>query len=198
MGIVAIVLSILSLIVPESVLLIGTTERAVIFNTYSGTLSQEYEPGVIVVIPGIQRPIIYDVSQQIYTLGARENSVQGEDAISTRSLDGHDLLVDLTLVFNIDPTQVYRLHTNWPLGNYVDGFVAPIARSAVRDAVVIIQAEEIYRCGRTMIQQQIYEALVEQFRDQGLQLGSISVNDIIFSETFIETMEANGVDQQCN
>jgi regulator of protease activity HflC (stomatin/prohibitin superfamily) len=195
---VGIVLGIVFMVISEGLLVVEATERAIIFNTVNGTLSEEREPGISVVIPGVQRAIIYDVSQQNYTMSVApdEGSVQGNDAIRARSIDGQEVQVDLTVIFNIDPTQVATLHRNWPQRNYIDGFVRPAARSVVRDVVATLQAEEIYGGSRDVMQQQIFEELQTQFAAQGLILSNALIRDINFSSAFIDAIEAKQVEEQ--
>jgi regulator of protease activity HflC (stomatin/prohibitin superfamily) len=195
---VGIVLGIVFMVISEGLLVVEATERAIIFNTVSGDLSEGREPGISVVVPGIQRAIIYDVSQQTYTMSdtPTEGNVIGEDAIRARSVDGQEVRVDLTLIFNIDPAQVATLHTNWPQRDYVDGFVRPTSRSVVRDAVATLQAEEIYGGSRDIMQQQILDNLAPLFEAQGLHLNSALVRDINFSASFIDAIEAKQVEEQ--
>ena len=195
---VGIVVGILFMIVAEGLLVVEATERAIIFNTVSGELSEEREPGIHVVIPGIQRPIIYDVSQQTYTMSdaTNEGNIVGADAIRARSIDGQEVRVDMTVIFNIDATKVRTLHTNWPQRNYVDGFIRPTTRSVVRDIVALLQAEDIYGGSRDAMQQQIFDDLVPQFERQGLIISSALVRDINFSNAFIDAIEAKQVEEQ--
>src|SRR5215510_4006354 len=123
LAVVGIALGVVFLVLSEGVLVVEATERAIVFNTVTGDLSDAREPGVSFLIPGIQRAIVYDVSQQTYTMSGSpdEGNLQGDDAIRARSVDGQEVLVDLTIILNVDPDQVATLHRNWPQRNYIDG-----------------------------------------------------------------------------
>jgi regulator of protease activity HflC (stomatin/prohibitin superfamily) len=195
MAAVGFVLGIVFMIISEGLLVVEATERAIIFNTVSGELSEEREPGISIVIPGVQRAIIYDVSQQNFTMSGTATSGD-EGAIRSRSIDGQEVLIDLTIIFSIDPTQVATLHRNWPQRNYVEGFVRPTARSVVRDVVALLRAEQIYGGSREQMQEEIYTDLVPAFQAQGLVLSSALIRDINFSDAFINAIEAKQVEEQ--
>lgn len=185
-------------VIGEGLLLVGPTERVVVFNSLNGELEEPRGPGIHVIIPGVQQGIRYDVSQQSYTMSGtvRENNLQGDDAIRARSVDGQEVQIDLTVIFSIDPTNINTLHRNWPLRNYVDGLLRPTSRSIVRDVVATLAAEEIYGGSRELMQDQISERLVNQIAGQGILVTSVLVRDINFSTAFIEAIEAKQVAQQ--
>jgi len=185
-------------IVGEGLLLVGPTERVVVFNSLTGELEEARGPGIHVVIPGVQQGIRYDVSQQSYTMSGsiNEGNIRGDDAIRARSVDGQEVQVDLTVIFSIDPVNINTLHTNWPAQNYIDGLLRPTSRSIVRDVVALLAAEEIYGGSRELMQDQISQQLVSQLEGQGILVTSILVRDINFSTAFIDAIEAKQVAEQ--
>jgi regulator of protease activity HflC (stomatin/prohibitin superfamily) len=150
------------------------------------------------VIPGVQQTIPYDVSQQTYTMSGTdtEGNLRGDDAIRARSVDGQEVQVDLTVIFNIDPQNINTLHSNWPAQNYVDGLLRPTSRSIVRDVVALLAAEEIYGGSRELMQDRIASELTGQLVPQGIAVTSVLVRDINFSDAFIEAIEAKQVAEQ--
>jgi len=197
---VGIVGGLIFLVVSQGLVVVGATERLVVFNTISGDLENPRGPGIHIIIPGLQQTTTYPVNQQTYTMSdsTNEGNLVGADAIRARSIDGQEVRVDITVIFNVDAQQVNTLHINWSAtrDGYVDGFVRPTVRSIVRDIVALLEAEGIYGGNRTEMQNQITEILTTEFDEQGLTLTSALVRDVTFSDAFINAIEAKQVEEQ--
>ncbi|MEM9952040.1 MAG: SPFH domain-containing protein [Chloroflexota bacterium] len=148
LAIVGFLLGVVSLVVAEGLLVVGPTERVVVFNTLSGELESPREPGLHVIIPGIQQTFPYRVSRQEYTMSgiASEGNVAGNDAIEARSVDGQEVLVDVTIIYTIDPENVNEVHRNWSDAQrgYEIELIRPTVRSITRDVIATARAEEIF------------------------------------------------------
>ena len=91
LAVVGIVVGILFMIVAEGLLIVGPTQRAVVFNNLSGRLETPREPGIHVIVPGVQQTTIYRVSRQEYTMSSTSGEgdrFEADDAIIARSVDG--------------------------------------------------------------------------------------------------------------
>lgn len=136
------------LIIAQGLLIVGPTERVVVFNTLSGELETPRDPGLHIILPAIQYTYPYLVSNQVYTMSNREDEGSNNinDAINARSIDGQQVSIDITILFRIDPADVNMVHRNWstiPQG-YVDGFIRPTLRSLTRNVIATARAEEIF------------------------------------------------------
>lgn len=149
---VGFLLGLVFLVIGEGLLIVGPTERVVVFNTITGELdSQAREPGLHIIIPGIQQTFPYLVSRQEYTMsssaGEGSNSrTNVDDAIDARSIDGQEVSIDITILFTIDPSNVSTVHRNWSdiSQGYVEGLIRPTVRSLTRDVIATARAEEIF------------------------------------------------------
>lgn len=149
---VGFLLGLVFLVIGEGLLVVGPTERVVVFNTVTGELDEQArEPGLHIIIPGIQQTFPYLVSRQEYTMSSDtgENSTgrtNVDDAIDARSIDGQEVSIDITIIFTIDPSNVSTVHRNWsdiPQG-YVEALIRPTLRSLTRDVIATARAEEIF------------------------------------------------------
>lgn len=193
---------VLLLLVSQGLLVVGPTERAVVFNTLSGNLENPRGSGIHIIIPGVQNVTMYPVSQQNYTMAdsADEGGFAGGDAIRARSVDGQEVRVDLTLIFRLVDTaeQLNQLHRDWSVdpGGYREGLIRPTVRSVVRDVAARFEAEAIYGVGREDMQAEIRDRLVTQLEPQGVQISDVLVRDVNFSDEFINAIEAKQVEEQ--
>lgn len=194
------VIGVILLIVSQGLLVVQPTDRAVVFNTVSGQLETPRQPGISIIIPGVQQVFMYPVSQQNYTMSDLNESGQrfGDDAIRARSVDGQEVRIDMTLLFRLDETQLNEIHQDWSNtpGGYTDGLIRPTVRSIVRDIVAGFQAESIYGIGRDEMQAEIDALLREQLGAEGVIVTSTLVRDINFSTEFINAIEAKQVEEQ--
>ncbi|HSP07125.1 MAG TPA: prohibitin family protein [Acidobacteriota bacterium] len=195
--IVFIVLIILGIVVlANTVLVIDAGKMGVIFNTVTGNLST-VTPGTNLLIPGIQRAIIYDTRVQTYTMSATysEGEQKGDDAIDCLTKDGQVVRMDISLRFHIDPLKVADLHRT--IGqDYVSKVVRPEIRTSVRLAVSAFAVTEVYSEKRTEIQANTVESLTPKFVKNFLVLDEVLIRNVRFSPEFEKAIEAKQIAQQ--
>ncbi len=228
LAIIGFLLGIVFLIVAEGLLIVNPTERVVVFNSLTGELEAEArEPGLHVIIPGIQQTFTYLVSRQEYTMsssvGEGSNSRANiDDAIEARSIDGQEVLIDITIIFTIDPANVNTVHVNWsdiPQG-YIEGLIRPTVRSLTRDVVATARAEEIFGSAvlasaedgsevpvveadssipnlspnsRAEVQAEIERRARIELGEEGFTVVEVLLNEINFSADFINAIEQRQV-----
>ena len=92
-------------------------ERGVVISAVNsaGYRPQPLEPGLHLVVPGLEYVIRYPISQQNYTMSiaASEGQIQGDDFVTARTLDGQEIFVDASIIFSIDPARVIDVHIAW-------------------------------------------------------------------------------------
>lgn len=112
-----------------------------------------------------------DVKTQAYTMSSirDEGQQSGDDAISSLSMDGLTLKLDVTVWFRLsenDAPQVYRT-----IGmDYVEKIVRPAVRTAIRDVSVGYSATDIYSIKREDFVRDITKNLENAFNGRGIIL----------------------------
>jgi len=190
LAVVGLIVGVLFNFISQGILIVQPQQVAVVFNTLNGNLETERRSGTSIVIPVIQEYTLYPINQQEYTMSGTlaEGQRAGDDAVPARTSDGQAVALDVTVLFNIDPTQANLIHTRWP-NNYADGFIRPTVRSLVRDVVSGYTATDIYSDGRTEMQLAIETQLREKMLVEGLLLTDMLVRDITFSDQFAQSIE---------
>lgn len=199
-AVAGIVVGVVMLLISQGLLVVGPTERAVVFNTVSGRLETPRQSGISIVIPGIQVVTIYPVSRQSYTMsGNPQEGSSTADPIAARSVDGQEVTIDMTVIFRLqDGEGLNTIHRDWSNepGGYLEGLIRPTVRSTVRDVVASFEAESIYGIGREEMDAEIERRLIEILSDDGIIITDSLVNDINFSNEFINAIEAKQVEEQ--
>lgn len=173
-------------VIGQGILIIQPTEVAVIVNTLNGELDENARTGgTHIIVPVIQQPYIYPISQQSVTL---DIAAGGEGPVVARTSDGQEVRMDVSVIYSVDPRNVNALHRSWQ-GRYEQGLVAPIARGVVRDAVSAFEASDIYAGGREALSADASNRLRTRLQQDGLLLTDLIVRDITFSEQYAEAIE---------
>jgi regulator of protease activity HflC (stomatin/prohibitin superfamily) len=200
LAVAGILAGIVLLIVSQGLLVVGPTERAVVFNTISGQLEDPRQSGISIVIPGVQVVTIYPVSRQSYTMsGNSQEGAANADAITARSVDGQEVNIDMTVIFRLQEGDgLNTIHRDWSNepGGYLEGLIRPTIRSTVRDVVASFEAESIYGIGREDMDAEIERRLTDILADDGIIITDSLVNDVNFSNEFINAIEAKQVEEQ--
>jgi len=197
LAVVGIVAGIVFSVISQGILIVQPNEVAVVFNTLNGNLETPRRSGTSIIIPVIQQVTIYPIEQRQYTMSdtAAEGAIQGQDAVSARTIDGQEVRLDLSILYSVDPAQVNQVHQRWQ-DRYETDFVRPTARGIVRDVVSRYRAEDIYGQKRSELEDAIKAQLKSRMDQEGLLMNDVLVRDITFSDQFAASIEQAQIAQQ--
>jgi len=195
--VVLVVLAIFAIILlANTVLVVDAGETAVIFNQLTGGLSAR-DSGTHILIPGLQRRILYNTRIQTYTMSASysEGETRGDDALEALTKDGQVVKLDMSVRFHIDPQKVPILHEK--IGpDYINKVVRPEIRNQVRLAVSAYPVTEVYSEKRTEIQVKSLNAMIPKFATSFLILDEVLIRNVRFSPEFEKAIELKQIAQQ--
>lgn len=148
------------------------------------------ESGLNLINP-LAKVVMFDMRTQNYTMsGMRdEGSQQTDDAIHVLSADGLEVIVDLTVLFKIVPTEAPRILKE--IGtDYRNVLVRPICRTGIRDNAVYYDAVSLYSTKRDEFQDRIFKAIESSFRERGLMLEQLLVRNLTLPESVKAAIES--------
>lgn len=143
------------------------------------------------IINPIVEVTTFDVKTQNYTMsGANDESVNsGDDAIKVLSADGLEVVIDLSVLFKVNPSSAPEILRT--IGkDYLDKIVRPISRTAIRDNAVAYDAVALYSSKRDEFQNKISETISKSFTSRGLELEQLLVRNITLPESVKTTIES--------
>ncbi|MEJ2706140.1 MAG: prohibitin family protein [Anaerolineales bacterium] len=197
-----VVLAVVALIltsVSAGLVFIEPEERGVVVSAVSPTGFREnaLQPGLRWVIPFLERVEVYSVDRQTYTMSIApaEGQIEGDDSITARTADGQEIFMDASVIYQIDPSKVVRLHIDWQK-RYVDEMVRPLARGVIRDAVSQYGVEQVYSSRRADLQQDIQNNLDAKYEENGLNLVEFVLRNITFSPEYAASVEQKQIAEQ--
>ncbi|OIN60148.1 prohibitin family protein [Arsenicibacter rosenii] len=132
-----------------------------------------------------------DVKTQNYTMSGvnDEGQKSGDDAIRVLAADGLEVVIDLTVLYRLLPSEAPRLMRQ--IGeDYTDKIVRPITRTRIRDNAVYYDAVALYSTRRDEFQGRIFKAIEKDFKSRGLLLEQLLVRNINLPASVKQTIES--------
>jgi regulator of protease activity HflC (stomatin/prohibitin superfamily) len=177
---------------------VESNERGVVKTIRAGGVRPEaLTPGLHWILPVVESVVTYSISNQNYTMSATalEGQVQGDDSIRARTKDGQEVILDASVLYQIDPAKVVQLHIVWQ-ERYENAVVRPEARGVIRDAVSQYGVEEVVSTKRAEMVQIITEELGASLAENNLILFDFVLRDIHFSEAYAQAVEQKQIAEQ--
>ena len=152
--------------------------------------SRVLQPGLSVVNPLVD-VTRFDTRTQNYTMSAvhGEGQQAGDDAIRVLSADGLEVVIDLTVLYHVVPTQAPKILST--IGeDFQDKIVRSISRTRIRDGAVFYDAVALYSTRREEFQTRILAAIEKDFRNNGLQLDQLLIRNIQLPQSVKASIES--------
>lgn len=164
-----------------SVVLVPAANVACVYDPLRGGIQQYTLPeGLRLIAPWV-RTQAFSVQTQEYTMSIapKEGAVMGDDSIKCETNEGLKVLLDLTVLFHIDPQRAPMLWSK--LGSdYNHIFVRPVVRERIRMTVARYSVQDIYSGRRQQIAQELTQQLLEPFQEEGLVLEQILLRNVAY------------------
>jgi regulator of protease activity HflC (stomatin/prohibitin superfamily) len=141
------------------------------------------EPGILESGLHLINPLLdvteFDVQTQNYTMSAvhNEGAQEGDDAIRVLSNDGLEVVIDLTVLYRVVPTEAPIIFKKIGV-DYTDKIVRPVTRTRIRDNAVYYDAVALYSTKRNEFQQRIFKSIEADFKSRGLVLEQLLIRNI--------------------
>ncbi len=197
LALAGLILFLLFSVVGSGIVIVQPQERAVVFNVISGNLQDPpLAAGTHIVVPVLYEYTIYPVRQQEYTMAdINETGTQIGDAVVARTQDGQEVRLDITVLYNLNPSALNQIHQRWQ-STYEGQFVRPTVRNLVRIVVSEYEAEGIYGENRADVETTIEERIRTSFEREGIELTGLLVRSVNFRPEFAEAIERKEIEAQ--
>lgn len=197
-AVIVLVIAAILFIMGSGLVYVESSERGVVKTIRAGGVRTEpLGPGLHWIVPVVEQVVTYSISNQTYTMSSvsLEGQVQGDDSIRARTKDGQEVILDASVIYQIDPAKVVQLHIVWQ-DRYENGIVRPEVRGIIRDAVSQYGVEEVVSSKRGEMVQTINEVLAESLAKNNLLLLDFVLRDIHFSEEYAAAVEQKQIAEQ--
>jgi regulator of protease activity HflC (stomatin/prohibitin superfamily) len=145
---------------------------------YGNVQSDILESGLHVINPLLDITE-FDIQTQNYTMSAihSEGAQEGDDAIRVLSNDGLEVVIDLTVLFRVSPSDTPKIYKQIGV-DFTDKIVRPVTRTRIRDNAVYYDAVALYSTKRNEFQQRIFKSIEDDFKKRGLILEQLLIRNI--------------------
>lgn len=157
---------------------------------YGNVQPDVLESGLHVVNPLLDITV-FDIQTQNYTMSAihSEGAQEGDDAIRVLSNDGLEVVIDLTVLYRVQPDDAPKILKG--IGeNYIDKIVRPVTRTRIRDNAVYFDAVALYSTKRQEFQDRIKKSIENDFQKRGLILEQLLIRNINLPASVKTTIES--------
>ena len=148
------------------------------------------ESGLNMINPLVE-VVTFDVRTQNYTMSGvhDEGEKMGDDAIRVLSADGLEVIIDLTVLYRVLPSEAPRILKE--IGtDYRNTIVRPICRTKIRDNAVYYDAVALFSSKRDEFQARIFKTIEGDFKGRGLVLEQLLVRNITLPASVKTTIES--------
>jgi Membrane protease subunits, stomatin/prohibitin homologs len=148
------------------------------------------ESGLNIINPLVQ-VVMFDVRTENYTMSGiqDEGAKQGDDAIRVLTADGLEVVIDLTVLYKVIPTEAPRILKEVGT-DYRNVLVRPICRTKIRDNAVYYDAVALYSTKRDEFQAKIFSTIEANFKERGLMLEQLLVRNITLPASVKASIES--------
>jgi len=148
------------------------------------------ESGLNIINPLVQ-VVMFDIRTENYTMSGinDEGTKQGDDAIRVLSADGLEVIVDLTVLYKVIPSEAPRILKEVGI-DYRNVLVRPICRTKIRDNAVYYDAVALYSTKRDEFQSRIFATIESNFKERGLMLEQLLVRNLTLPASVKATIES--------
>jgi regulator of protease activity HflC (stomatin/prohibitin superfamily) len=191
----AIVLTTLS----SGLVFIEPQERGVVISALApkGYREEAMTPGLRWIVPFVERVVRYPISRQTYTMSIvpQEGQVMGDDSITARTANGQEIFVDSSVIYQVDPDQVVKVHILWQ-DRYPTELIRAQSRGIIRDAVSQYGVEEVVADKRFEMVKYINDKMGQKLQENGLILVDFVLRNITFSPEYAASVEQKQIAEQ--
>jgi regulator of protease activity HflC (stomatin/prohibitin superfamily) len=133
----------------------------------------------------------FDIKTQNYTMSSvhDEGDKNGDDAIRVLTSDGLEVIIDLTVLYRVVPTEAPRILKEIGV-DYRNTVVRPITRTKIRDNAVYYDAVSLYSKMRDEFQGKIFKSIEHDFKERGLFLEQLLIRNITLPSSVKTTIES--------
>jgi regulator of protease activity HflC (stomatin/prohibitin superfamily) len=148
------------------------------------------ESGLNVINP-LVKVVMFDIRTENYTMSGvtDEGLKMGDDAIRVLSADGLEVIVDLTVLYKVIPSEAPRILKEVGT-DYRNVLVRPICRTKIRDNAVYYDAVALYSTKRDEFQSRIFATIETNFKERGLMLEQLLVRNLTLPASVKATIES--------
>lgn len=180
----------------SSLVFIEPQEVGVVISLTSpnGYRSRPLRSGLHWIVPMAEEVHTYPIFWQTYTMASKPNegAQMGDDSIVARTSDGQEVIIDCSVIFQIDPDEAPQIYISWQ-ERYIEDLIRPTIRSLVRSYVSQYKVDEVNSSKRLDLERDLTTELETVLSDGGFIMADFLLRNITFSKEYATAVEGKQV-----
>jgi regulator of protease activity HflC (stomatin/prohibitin superfamily) len=146
------------------------------------------------IVPMVEKPIIYPVFWQTYTMTRTpfEGQHPHSDPITARTLDSQEVKMDISIIYRLDPEYIVDLHRFWQ-DRYTEELMRPAVRALVRRQVSQYTVDEVNSDKRNELAELLDTDLKRIGAENGIIVKRVLLRNIAFTKEYATSVERKQV-----
>jgi regulator of protease activity HflC (stomatin/prohibitin superfamily) len=162
----------------------------------SGTLAGTLYPGVHVVRPFVDRVVVFDTRDQLFTTGAVEDHASAAkpeaaappQLMKVQAKEGLTLGLAITVRYRLDPRRLDYILNNLPQPVEKE-LVPPVVASSWRELVPNYTVREVFASKREEVRERATEAITRKLGSDGIVVKEVMLRDIQLPPEYAQGLE---------
>jgi regulator of protease activity HflC (stomatin/prohibitin superfamily) len=130
------------------------------------------------------------VQTKNYTMSlvSDEGEKKGDDAIRVLSKDGLEVVIDLTVLYRVNPEDAPKIYREIGL-SFEDKVVRPVTRTGIRESATYFNAIDLFSEKREEFENMLFSKISDEFKNRGLTLEQMLIRNISLPASVKESIE---------
>jgi len=186
----------LPLLIGLSIVVVPSGMAGVRVSQISGTRPGTLYPGVHFIKPLLERVVVFDVRDHVFTTDAAETAKKGE-VLRVTSQEGLTIGLAVNVRYRLDAGRLDYIQNNLP--QPVEQEIVPaVVASAFREVVPNYTVRDVFAARREEVQKRTADAIAKRLGADGILLKEVMVRDVKLPDEYAKGLEGLLLKEQEN
>jgi regulator of protease activity HflC (stomatin/prohibitin superfamily) len=186
----------LPLLIGLSIVVVPSGMAGVRVSQISGTRPGTLYPGLHFIKPLLERVVLFDVRDHVFTTRAAENEKNGE-VLRVTSQEGLSIGLAVDVRYRLDARRLDYIESNLPQP-VEEEIVPPVVASAFREVVPNYTVRDVFAARRQEVQKRAADQISKRLGADGILLKEVMVRDIKLPDEYAKGLEGLLLKEQEN
>ncbi|MFY9584621.1 MAG: SPFH domain-containing protein [Candidatus Acidiferrales bacterium] len=187
----------LPLLLGLSIVVVADGSAGVRVSQLSGVRPGTLYPGVHVVLPLIERVVIYDIRDHVFSTAVAGDPKKKVEVLRVQAREGLSIGLAVAVRYRLDPKRLDAIHANLPQP-IDEEIVAPVVATIFRQVAPNYIVREVFATRREELRQRAAEAISARLAEDGILVKEVLLRDIELPGEYARGLEGLLLKEQEN
>ena len=186
------------LLIALSIVVVPSGMAGVRVSQVIGTRPGTLYPGVHLVKPFIERVVLFDMRDHLFTTGvssevAKTMDKKKPEPLNVQAKEGLTLGLAITVRYRLDPNRLDYIQSNLPQP-VENEIVPPVVASALRELVPNYTVRDVFAAKREEVRQRADEIITQKLGADGIRVKEVMLRDIQLPPEYAKGLERSAAE----